>query len=264
MTVDRERFAGTFDRAAEMCDEVRPGYPKALFDDLCELAAIPERGRILEIGCGTGQATMPLAERGYRILCLEPGANLAAVARRNLAAFPEVEVRERRFEEWEVEPASFDLLIAATSFKWADPAVKYGKAGEALRAGGCAALFWNAHVYVPGEDRFFDDVQAIYARYLPETVDRPALQSELPTTAESGFIETGLFDEAAVRQYPWTETYETARYIKLLQTFSEHIALPEDARERLLAEIAEMIDGEFGGRVLKHHVAVLQIARRTG
>ena len=115
---------------------------------------------------------------------------------------------------------------------------------------------------MPGEDHFFDEVQAIYTRYLPETVGRLPLRSELPTTIEQGFIETGQFDQAAVRQYPWTERYETERYVKLLQTFSEHISLPEEERARLLFEIAELIEGEFGGRVVKHHVAVLQVARR--
>jgi hypothetical protein len=115
---------------------------------------------------------------------------------------------------------------------------------------------------VPWEDHFFDEVQAIYTRYLPETVGRPPLRSELPATIEQGFIETGLFEQAVVRQYPWTKWYETERYVKLLQTFSEHIALPEEERARLLSELTDLIEGQFGGRVVKHHVAVLQVARR--
>lgn len=262
MTGDRQRLSRTFDRVAQLYDEVRPGYPEALFDDLVALSALPDRGCILEVGCGTGQATAPLARRGYRILALEPGANLAAVSRRNLAAFSEVEVRERSFEEWELEARPFDLVVAATSFKWVDPAIRYWKAGEALRSGGCAALFWNAHVYVPEEDRFFDDVQAIYRRYLPDSVGRPSLGSELPTTIDQGFAESGMFEQVAVRQYPWTEWYDTGRYIKLLQTFSEHIALPEKERASLLREVAALIDSGFGGRLVKHQVAVLQLARR--
>jgi 2-polyprenyl-3-methyl-5-hydroxy-6-metoxy-1,4-benzoquinol methylase len=61
----------TFDQEAEFYDEARPGYPEALFDDVVALSAIPEEGRILEIGCGTGQATVPMARRGYHILCIE-------------------------------------------------------------------------------------------------------------------------------------------------------------------------------------------------
>ena len=84
----------TFDEVAELYDRHRPGYPEALFEDLVALSGIAPAGRILEIGAGTGQATLPLARRGLRVLCLEPGAALARVARGKLAGFPRVEVLE--------------------------------------------------------------------------------------------------------------------------------------------------------------------------
>lgn len=262
MTQDRELLARTFDRSADLYDEARPGYPDALFGDLARLSAIPPGGRVLEIGCGTGKATIPLAQRGYCVLCLEPGANLAAVARRNLAPFPRVEVRGSSFEDWPLDPGGYDLLVAATSWEWLDPAVKYQKAAAALRPGGCAAVFWNAHVNLPGEDPFFDRVQNCYQRRAPHMVGNPQSVNDLPTTVERGFVATRLFEEAAVRHYPWTEWYDTDRYLKVLQTFSGHIALPEDTRDRLLADIAALMDREFGGRIPKHWVTVLQLARR--
>jgi 16S rRNA A1518/A1519 N6-dimethyltransferase RsmA/KsgA/DIM1 with predicted DNA glycosylase/AP lyase activity len=45
---------------------------------------------MLEIGPGTGPATVTLAERGYRVVAVELGAAMAAVARRDLARFPAV------------------------------------------------------------------------------------------------------------------------------------------------------------------------------
>src|SRR5215210_4042068 len=54
MADDRNRLRTTFDEAASLYDEVRPGYPEDLFDDIISLSGIPARGRILEIGCGTG------------------------------------------------------------------------------------------------------------------------------------------------------------------------------------------------------------------
>lgn len=49
----------------------RPGYPPQLFADLAQLAHIGPGSRVLEIGCGTGQATVPLAERGGEIVAVE-------------------------------------------------------------------------------------------------------------------------------------------------------------------------------------------------
>src|SRR5688572_7761630 len=87
-TEDAARLRVTFDEDAERYDRARPGYPSAVFDDLVELAGIGPGCRVLEIGCGTGQATVPLAERGCDIVAVELGAELAAIATRNLARFP--------------------------------------------------------------------------------------------------------------------------------------------------------------------------------
>ncbi|HET8788172.1 MAG TPA: rRNA adenine N-6-methyltransferase family protein, partial [Actinomycetes bacterium] len=76
MTQDRERLRSTFDQVADLYDRVRPGYPAALFDDLAELAGVGPGARVLEIGPGTGQATVPLAERGCRVVAVELGAGL--------------------------------------------------------------------------------------------------------------------------------------------------------------------------------------------
>jgi 2-polyprenyl-3-methyl-5-hydroxy-6-metoxy-1,4-benzoquinol methylase len=86
MADEQNRLRATIDEVALLYDAVRPGYPEALFDDVVALSGIPPGGRILEVGCGTGQATVPFARRGYRILCVELGENLAAVARHNLHA----------------------------------------------------------------------------------------------------------------------------------------------------------------------------------
>ena len=56
-----------FDQAALDYDDVRPGYPGELIEDVISISAIPKDGRILEIGCGAGQATIPFAKRGYLI-----------------------------------------------------------------------------------------------------------------------------------------------------------------------------------------------------
>jgi ubiquinone/menaquinone biosynthesis C-methylase UbiE len=116
MAEQRNRLRTTFDEAASLYDEVRPGYPEDLFDDVVSLSGIQPGGRILEIGCGTGQATVPFARRCYRILCVELGENMAAVARRNLEGYPRAEVRTGAFEDLPLQERAFDLAISATAF----------------------------------------------------------------------------------------------------------------------------------------------------
>jgi SAM-dependent methyltransferase len=266
MADERNRLRTTFDEAALLYDEARPGYPEALFDDVVSLSKIPARGRILEIGCGTAQATVPFARRGYHILCIELGENLAAVARRNLEAYPQTEVRTAAFEEWPLQESAFDLAISATAFHWLDPAAAYPKVAGALRHGGALALFWNEHVHSEASEGFFKAAQRIYEREAPEIVGpedykgppRPEEVHDRTTEIE----DTGLFGEVITRSYQWDVPYDAESYLRVLNTYSGHRGLRDDRRDRLLRGIADLIDSEYAGRIVKGYLTILYVARR--
>ena len=130
----RHVLRATFDRGAEGYDDARPVAPPEVFDDLVELARLGPGARLLEIGCGTGQATLPLAERGFSILAVELGANLAEVARRKLAEYPEVEIVTSSFEHWDPSGELFDAVVSFNAFHWIDPDVRFSKPAAVLQA----------------------------------------------------------------------------------------------------------------------------------
>jgi 2-polyprenyl-3-methyl-5-hydroxy-6-metoxy-1,4-benzoquinol methylase len=94
---EREPLRRTFDSAAACYDAARPDYPDELFDDLVRLARLEPGARLLEVGCATGKATRPLLRRGFSVVCVELGAELAEQARRNLAGLP-AEIHVAPFE----------------------------------------------------------------------------------------------------------------------------------------------------------------------
>lgn len=264
MVDERHRLRTTFDEAAALYDEVRPGYPDELFDDVVSLSGIPSAGKILEIGCGTGQATVPLAHRGYYILCVELGGNMAALARRNLEEYPQTEVHTGAFEEWPLQEAAFDLAISATAFHWLDKSIAYPKVARALRYGGSLALFWNVHVHSDASEGFFEAAQRIYEREAPEIVG-PEDYKGLPRPDEvpdrTGEIQsTGLFGEVITRGYQWDVPYDAEGYLRVLNTYSGHRSLRDDSRERLFRGIADLIDSEYGGRIVKGYLTTLYFA----
>src|SRR5262249_7306379 len=130
---------GQFDSAADLYDRARPGYPAPVFEALAAFGDLRPGSRVLELGPGTGQATRPLAGRGYEVVAVELGAQLAERARRNLAAFPAVTVVNADFEGWPLPAEPFDLVLAATAFHWLDPATRVSKAAAALRPNGTLA-----------------------------------------------------------------------------------------------------------------------------
>lgn len=267
MAEERAKLRAVFDEAALLYDEVRPGYPEVLFDDLVSLSGIPSGGRILEIGCGTGQATLPFARRGFRILCVELGENLAAVARRNLEAYPRAEVHVGAFEEWRPQEATFDLAVSATAFHWLDPEVAYPKVAGALRPTASLALFWNVHVHTDADGGFFEEAQRIYERETPEIVRYegsrgPPSPDDVPSRTPE-IENSGLFEVKATRDYRWDETYDAAGYLSVLNTYSGHRSLTNHARERLFHGIADLIDRQFGGSITKGYLTTLYLAHTS-
>jgi SAM-dependent methyltransferase len=258
---ERERLRQTFDQVAERYDRARPVYPERLFDDLVALTGIKPGDHLLEVGCATGKATLPLARRGFRITCIEPGSGLAAVARRNLAGFP-VEVVEGRFEERRPEePVS--CVYAATAWHWIDPAVRYERAWGALRPGGHLAVWAQDHVFPDGGDPFFREIQDVYDEIgegLPaDTVwFRPG---ELPDDG-AGIEASGLFEVVAVRQYDWEVVYTAEEYIELLGTFSGHLTMADWQRDRLFGEVRHRLAQRPDRSVRRGWGAVLHVARR--
>lgn len=268
MTEERERnrLRTTFDEDAPLYDEARPGYPEELFDDVVAMSEIAPGGRILEIGCGTGQATIPFARGGYRILCVELEENLVAVARRNLAAYPRVEILTADFETWDAEGQAFDLVTSATALHWVDPAVRYRKIARLLKPGGAVAAFWSEHVHTDEDRGFFPEVQGVYERVAPEIVDAPGARPPRPEDVPAPEVErieaTGLYGPVTVRRYPFEVAYDSESYIRLLSTYSGHRGLAPDTRGRLLRGIAGLIDEKYGGRITKGYLVTLYLARR--
>lgn len=203
------RLRATFGEDAELYDRCRPGYPPELFEDLKAVVGIDPSHRVLEIGCGTGQATVPLARLGCNITAVELSTNLAALAARKLAEFDRAQVVVAPFEDWPLPGEPFDLVLAATAFHWIDPEVRVAKAADALRVGGAVAVISTHHV-AGGTEPFFIDSQRCYERFDPNTppgLTLPAAQ-EVPQDSTE-FDRSGRFGPVEFRRYEWEQAYPT-------------------------------------------------------
>lgn len=263
---DDRRLRTTFDEAAVTYQSARPDYPEQLYADLLDVTGSEPPDHLLEVGCGPGKATLPLARAGFAITAVELGPALAEQARRNLAGFPDVDVVTAPFEEWRgpVDGTRYSLVYAATAWAWVDPAVRYARAAELLRPGGHLAV-WNAvHGFPAGYDPFFEQIQEVYVE-LGE--DRPGDKwppppPEAAPDLSAELEESGHFEPVAVRRYVWGRRYTADEYIALLDTFSGHIAMGPVKRDRLYGEIRRRLAARPDGRLTRHWVSVLTVGRR--
>lgn len=248
----------TFDLEAERYDRARPAPPAALISAMVAAGRLQAGSRVLEVGCGTGQATLPLAQRGLSVYALELGPALAALAQRNLAAYPEVAVEHTAFEAFRPD-TPFDALVSVQAFHWIEPETGLAHAASLLRPGGALLLAW--HQDVSHETAFYRETDPIFKRYEAGLeLNRP-----VPESAWGRFrsvLEASPdFENVSTATFPWRYRYGKERFLDLLLTFSNVQAMEASARTPFLDEIARII-GAHGGSVTRHYESVLLSAYR--
>lgn len=243
-----------FDGYAAAYDAIRPSYPEAAIDDIMERSNAVDA---VEIGAGTGKATVQFARCGLSVHALEPGPQLAAILRSKVVGLP-VTVEETTFEAFEGE--NYDLVYAAQAMHWIDPAVRYTKAHAVLRPGGGLALLMNEKA--PLEQSLRDELDAAYARHF----GWPAWDSDhlgkYAAMWSAQITSSGLFRDLEVTRVPWTATYTSDQFIALIDTYSDHAVRPDAERLACYADIRAAID-KRGGQIEVPYVTLAFFAVRS-
>jgi SAM-dependent methyltransferase len=256
---ERHRLRAGFDRAAEDYQRTRPVCPPRLFDDLIDLAGLEAGDRVIEIGCGTGQATVPLAERGLAVTAIELGAGLAAIARRRLTGFPAAEVVTCSFEDWQPQGARAGAVVAVNSLHWIDPQLRYSKPYELLRPRGVLAVAGCLWARPADAEPFWTDVQEDYRAVGFEGSPPPPPEQigvrHFPPEAGS------LFEEVASLRYPFQVLCSADDYLANLATQSGTHALGEARSAEFLARVRRRLESLGWPRLTATFVGYLTLGR---
>lgn len=237
--LDRRR-ARSFGSAAQRYDAHRPHYPAAL---IAGLVAPTERA--LDVGAGTGIASVQLAEAGADVLAVEPDAAMAAVA-----AGKGVAVEIGTFESWEPRGRTFDAVVFAQSFHWVEPEAALAKVGTVLAPGGRLALLWNRIVPVtPDRDRLNDAYVGILDEWRRPSIDVEAADGLDPLLAARGMV-----GERRTVSEPLH--YSTAEWIDLVTTYSNVLTLAPAEQHELRTRLADCI-GHHGVDATNDALAVV-------
>jgi SAM-dependent methyltransferase len=252
-----------FGEVADLYDRHRPAYPSALVGDLIEMASVGQGDKVLEVGAGTGKATVLFAARGLAVAALEPSAEMAAVARRNCAPYPETELIEADFERWEAGEETFPLLYSAQAWHWIDPELRYRRARSVLSPGGLLAVFWNRPAW--GRSELRDALAVAYAGAAPELAPDGPMHpaNENPDGDEDWPGEIAAadgFQRPRSRSYQWRQDYTGEQYAGLLATLSEIRLLHPEVRRALLRDVRSAIEAH-GGTLRMPLVTRLHCAR---
>jgi SAM-dependent methyltransferase len=243
-------------------DKMRPTYINELFQDVIQYSNLNNSKKALEIGIGTGQATLPFLHTGCTVTAIELGEALAEFSAEKFSEFPNFNVINQEFESAALDHNHYDFVYSATAFHWIPEEIGFTKVHQLLRNGGVLALFWNRPFPAQDDDLHYA-MQEIYGKY-GSSFMKPILAHRyseengmemVDTIKRYGFIDVNF------KLYHQTRTFDARSYVLLLNTYSDHRALQDDQRTRLEKEIIEAIN-HYGGQIHIHDTIELFLAKK--
>lgn len=195
----------------------RPGYPAPLFE-LLRAACPPTAGAVVaDIGAGTGLLTQGLLAAGYRVVAVEPNADMRRAADSRLGARPGYRSADGSAEAQPFDDGSLDLITAAQAFHWFDVERARNECLRVLRPHGQVALIWNDRVLADPLHAALDDVFAAYGGERRGALVAHEERRDVPRffgagrSAEHAWANEHLLDEGGLLALVFSRSYMPAR-----------------------------------------------------
>jgi len=248
-----------FNEDAANYDRWRPNYVPELFRQIIDYSHLNGTGEVLEIGIGTGQATLPILRTGCHVTAIEIGEKLADYTRRKFGEFSNLNVVHGEFESFNVQSGTYDLILSATAFHWIPEETGYPKVFDLLKKSGTLALFWNHPHVNRQDDELHAKIRKIYQKYRPSDKD-PGEFNESHCQKIVDKLSYYGFKNITSKLFYQTRTLLAQDYIALLNTYSDHRTLQESTKSSLEQEILSAID-QFGGKLNIYDTIDLYLAQ---
>ncbi|MBO4636262.1 MAG: class I SAM-dependent methyltransferase [Clostridiales bacterium] len=255
----------TFDKAADLYDRMRPGYPDELYQAIFDYIRIGPESSVVEVGSGAGQATSPLLRTGCRLISVEYGSSFADLLSEKYRDCPNFSVINGRFEETSLPNDSFDLVYSATAFHWVPEKEGYTKVFSMLRKGGAFARFAN-HPFAAGNDPdLCSEINGLYGEYYASyhnrKIETPKEYSDEEARTLADIASAYGFTGIRYKMFKRERVFTASEYISLLGTYSDHIAIEESIRTVFFSKVEEAIQ-RHGGTITICDTIDLELARK--
>lgn len=134
--------ANIFKGTARYYARYRRPYPAQLFRDIISYFHLDGKGRLLDLGCGTGELTVPLAPHFEEAIGVDPSQDMLdeAKARAKEKSVSNIRWIEGKAEDIEPPLGPIRLTTAGASFHWMQQLVVFRKVYNVTENGGGMVL----------------------------------------------------------------------------------------------------------------------------
>ncbi len=249
----------TFNEDEYNYDKIRPCYPNELYNDIFSYSKITSESKILEIGIGTGQATLPFLDKKCNVTAVELGDKLAKYSKNKFSEYKNFNIINSDFLKCNLSTKTFDLIYSATAFHWISKDHGYAKIKTLLKQGGTLSLFWN-HPFVSRKDDESNIASMkVYSKYRPN--DNHAVEfNRTDCQKYTDELKDYGFTDIKSKIYHRIRTLSTDEYLSLLNTYSDHLALPENIKSAFEKDMKNAIDA-IGGKINIYDTIDLYLAK---
>jgi len=181
---------GRFTGLTELYAQYRPNYPSGAADFVVRHCQLRAGSLVVDVGCGTGISSRLFAERGLKVVGIEPNAEMRTRAESELVpgANPQPEYRNGTAEATGLDAGVADAVLAAQAFHWFDADAALQEFHRILKPHGWVVLMWNER----DASNSFTAAYGAIIRALPD-----AAAVEVPRgDAGAALLASALFEDA--------------------------------------------------------------------
>ena len=168
-----------FQSAVPYYERYRLGYPERLIARVVALLGLEAGDAVLDLGCGPGSLSLPLARAGMAVTAADPEPDMLAAAQ-EAARAAGVTLTLWRGGSYDLTPGMgpYRLVTIGRAFHWMDRLATLAMLDKIVAAGGAVALFHDTHPVLP-ENEWFKLLCKVGDRYgraaQPHIAERKAL-----------------------------------------------------------------------------------------
>jgi ubiquinone/menaquinone biosynthesis C-methylase UbiE len=220
-----------FDKAAEVYERARPGYPPEAIDYIVEQLRVPPGGTVVDLAAGTGKLTRELVARGLKTVAVEP---VEGMRRTFSSVLPDVPMLAGTAEAMPFEDHTIDAITAAQAAHWFDAARAVNEFHRVLRPAGRIALVWNVR-----------DESFAWVRRVTEIIDPYERANGTPRYKHRAwqppFDQSALIKAVGKRSFPSAQPMTLQGFLDRFNSCSFIAILDDDAKSEVLGKLSDLV-----------------------